>query len=226
MGDKKTTPQQEVKLIEKDAATLQGQADALHIKTPADLEAATEFVANVKARIDSAEKMQAFFTDPYVEQRRVALDKKREIETLFDGTLAPLRTVMSKVKRSISDYTLEEERKARAEEERKRKIREAADAKRAEQGKDAIVEPVKSVERAAPTVKTAAGRTTTSKVWVHEITDVKALQKDKTFLGALVKHCKEKGIYDQVLRQMVKDGVREVGGVRIYEDVKVSVSAN
>ncbi len=220
------TPEAKVAEIEKGLVPLTAEAQKIVIKTVDDVKGATSFLAKVKGYSVRVLELQKFFTDPYIEQRRVALKKKQEIEALFAPKLKPLEDIITNVKRAIADFTLEEERKARVEEARLEKIRLAADKKREESGKEQIIEPVKSVERAAPTVKTAEGRTTTRKVWKYEIVDDEALLGNPYFNTKLILFAREHDLHNKLLRQMVKDGERKVNGVRIYEDIEVSVSSN
>lgn len=220
------TPEAGIAQIEKEVSPLLKQADSISLKTEEDVVAATEFVANVKSKLKSIETMQDFFVTPHQEQRKKSLEAMNEIKALFAPQLEPLEKAEKKIKRAIADYRLEEERKARAEEERLAKIREKANEKREEKGQAPILEPVKTIERADSTVKSTAGKTTTKKVWKFEIQDESLLIKDQAFIGELLSLAINKGLHEQTLRQMVRDGVREVKGVRIYEDLEVSVSTS
>ena len=208
------TPEAKIAEIEKGLVPLEKEAQKIVIKSVEDVTAASAFLAKVKSYANRINEIQAFFVDPYVEQRRVALDNKRKIEAMFAPKITPLNEITTKVKRAISDYTIAEEKKAQAEEARKQAIRDKANEKRAEEGKGEILTPVKTVERTAPTVKTAEGRTTTRKVWKFEVVD--STKVPRQYLD----------VNESKIRQAVRDGVREVEGVRIYEDVEVSVSAN
>ena len=220
------TPEAKVVEIEKGLVPLQKEAQKMVIKNLDDVKKATSFLAKVKGYTDRVNELVTFFTDPYVEQRRVALDKKREIEEMFAPKLAPLNEMITTAKRAISDYTIEEERKAQVEEERKQKIRDAANAKREAKGETQILEPVNSVERADATVKTDEGRTTTKKVWTFEVLNRAQMCADPEFVKAVMADVLEKDTHERILRGLVKNGAREVGGVRIYQDIKVDVSTN
>lgn len=220
------TPEAKVAEIEKGLVPLLKEAGNISITNEQGVVEATTFLGKVKGYAKRVTELQEFFTNPYVEQRRVALEQKNRIEAMFAPKLQPLVEIEKTLKRAIADYRLEEERKARAEEKRLQDIRDRANEKREEEGKGQILAPVKTVERAAPTVRTEAGSSTTKKVWKHEVQDLQKLVTDKEFLGRFINLGIEKGLHEQVLRQMVKEGVREVVGVRIYEDIDVSVSAN
>ena len=133
--------------------------------------------------------------------------------------------MMFSLKRIIADYTIKQEAKAIAEEERKLKIREIADAKREAKGQSKIIEPVNTVERKEATTRTAHGSATTKKVWKFRIENEAKMYTDPIFSQQLMVLVKKKGLDEQVLRNMVKDGSRDIKGVEVYPDVDVSVSA-
>lgn len=229
MGTKKpetATPEAKVEEITKGLVPLEKEAKSIVIKSEEDVTNAVSFLSKVKSYMKRVTELQDFFTDPYVEQRRVALEHANRIKALFAPKLTPLEDMERVVKRAIGDYRLEEERKARVEEERKQKVRDAANAKREEEGKGQILTPVATVERAAPTVKTDEGRATTRKVWKFEVLDETKLLSDKMFAHGLITMAKAEGLHEKLLRSLIKTGTREVAGVRIYEDIEVSVSAN
>ena len=220
------TPESKVVEIEKGLVPLQKEAKKMVVKNIGDVQKATSFLAKVKGYTDRVNELVTFFTEPYVDQRRVALEKKREIEEMFAPKLAPLNEMIETAKRAISEYTIQQERKAQAEEDRKQKIRDKANKKREEQGKTQILEPIKSVERVDATVKTDEGRTTTKKVWAFEVLNTTQMCADKEFVKAVMADVIEKSTHERILRGLVKNGAREVGGVRIYQDIKVDVSTN
>lgn len=231
MATKKTqvempkTPELGIKEISKDVVKITKEAEAIVIKTEKDYESANTFLVAVKEKLNGINKMRDFFTDPYVEQRRVALQKKNEIDALFDQSTNPLTSIEAKVKRAMSDFRLEEERKAKLEEARLQKIRDDANAKREEKGQDQIMTPVKTVERIDQTISTGdgAGKSTAKKVWKFEVTKISEFPAD--ILKKILTVAYEKGIIDQVIRREVQSGVREISGVRIYEDFDIAVTA-
>lgn len=219
------TPEAKVAEIEKAIIPLQKEASAVVIKSEEDFAEATTLVAKVKGYINRVTEVQEFFTNPHKKARADALTAMRKIEALFAPKLVPLEAMEKSIKRAMSDYRIEQENKTRAEEKRLQDIRDKANEKREEEGKGQILTPVKSVERPMATMKTEQGNATMKKTWKHETTDRDALYTDKAFLAKLFTFCIEKGHDEQVLRAMVKEGVREVAGVRIYEDFDVSVAA-
>ncbi len=212
---KKTTPEQKLVEIKKDLTTIEKQSEKMVIvKSEEDVKLATEFLAQAKARADRVEEIRLSFTKPINEGLRA-------INTMYKEPYSALNAVMSKVKRAISDYRLEEEQKARKEEDRLAKIRDAKNKRNEEKGKMPDLTPVKTVERPDTTIKSDSGKTTTVKVWKFEIEDVSKLPASykKTILDFAV----EKGLADMVIRKVVNAGIREIEGVKIFEDIEVRV---
>ena len=219
------TPEEKLQEISTDLVSVEKRASKLVVATQEDYNSASKFLVEViKPRLNKIEELQKFFTEPHREARRVALARMNEIEAMFDEKIKPLSQIEMTVKKLMGAFKLEEEKKARAEEERKEKIRLQANAKREEKGVAPIQAPIATVTRSDATIKTEAGRSTAKKVWKFEILDV---QKLPLIVGVEVfKIAFEKGIVEQVVRRMVNDGVRSIDGVRIYEDFDISVKAN
>ncbi len=199
----------EVKLAEitKEVDNIQRKATTIVVTSAEELKDATVFVSGVKARMDKIEEWRLFFTKPL-------LDQKKKIDDLFKAQAQPLERVFATVKRAMSDYALEVERKAREEEEKLRKAREAQDAKREAAGKPINLAPVRTVEREAATVRTEAGSSTQKKFWTFEVTDATKVPKKYTKVD------------ETAIRNAVKAGEREIAGVRIYEDIGFAISSN
>lgn len=219
------TPELGIKSISKDVMKITKDAEAIVIKSEADYKGANDFLVIVKENLNKINTMRSFFTDPYVEQRRVALAKKNEIDALFDKQTDPLTSIEAKVKRAMSDFKLEEDRKARLEEARLQKIRDEANAKREEKGQEQIMTPVKTVERVEQTVQSedGLGKSTAKKVWKFEVTKISEFPED--ILKKILTLAWEKGLIEQIIRNEVKAGAREIKGVRIYEDFEIAVTA-
>lgn len=201
------TPESKLAEIGKEVAVVQKKAAQITIKDAEGVKEATVFLSGIKSRIDKVEELRKFFTQPLVEQ-------KRKIDDLFKQQSTPLVAVFNSVKRALGDYTLEQNRKAREEEERLRKLQEKKNERREAAGKPIDYTPAPVVERAAPTVHTDEGKTTTKMVWKFEIIEPSEVPRQ---------YC---SVDEKLVRQAVKDGVREINGVKIYEDVEVAVTAN
>jgi len=222
------TPESKIAEISKEIIKVEKEANAIVVKTEEDYKKASVFLSSVvKPRVNRINELVKFFTDPFVEARRVALAHKNEIEALFEPKVSALSVIENNIKKAMGGYLREEEEKARKEEARLQKIRDDANAKREEKGQEAIAEPVKSVERTDTMIKTVeGGKTVAKKVWKFEVVSRAHVYSDKEFLARLHNYCIENEITDKILRKMVSDGVRQVEGVRIYEDFDISSSAS
>lgn len=210
------TPEQKIVEIKKDLTTIEKKSEKmLVIRSEEDVVLSTEFLSQAKARADRIEEIRLSFTKP-INAGLTAINK------MYKEPYNSYITMMQKVKRAIGDYRLEEERKAQKEEERLEKVRDEKNKRNEEKGKAPDITPVKTVERPETVVKSDSGKTTTIKVWKFEIEDVNKLPESykKTILDFAV----EKGLADTVIRKVVNAGIREIEGVRIYEDIEVRVS--
>lgn len=206
-AEAEATPEIKLAEIAKEVGSIQEQSNAIVITSPEQLQEATVFAAKVKARVDKVEEWRTFFTKPL-------LDQKKRIDDLFKAQSQPLTMVLTKVKRAMSDYAMAEELKAREEEAKKLKLREAANAKRESAGKAPIAAPVRTVEREAPTVHTEAGKSTRKMVWKAEVVDPNKVPRQYLKVD------------EAAIRAAVKAGERKIEGVRIYEDFDFAISSN
>ncbi len=212
----KTTPEQKLVEIKKDLTLTEKKSEKMVvIRSEEDVVLSTEFLSQAKARADRIEEIRTSFTKPINEGLK-------NINAMYKEPHSAYLEMMTKVKRAISDYRLEEEKKAQKEEERLEKVREEKNKRNEEKGKAPDLTPVKTVERPETIVKSDSGKTTTIKVWKFEIENVNELPESykKTILDFAV----DKGIADTIIRKVVNAGIRDIPGVRIYEDIEVRVS--
>jgi len=116
-------------------------------------------------------------------------------------------------------YDAKEEARIK-EEKRLEGIRIAADAKRALEGKEAIAEPIREVAAPAKFVNTGSSKAVVRKVWTHEILKISELPADIT--KAILEEAYRKGIIATVVQKFVDAGMREISGVRIFEETKIA----
>lgn len=218
------TPEKKIAEISKEIAKVERDAKGIAVKTKEDYEKASVFLSGtVKPRINRITELMKFFTDPYVEQRRVALAKKQEIEALFEKQLAPLTEIETSIKRAMGAFLRAEEEAIRKEEARLAALRAKQDERREEKGLAPIATPLPTIERPVATVQgEAGGKTTAKKVWKFEIEAYSKLPQ--SVIDEVLYQAKEAGIYEKVIRKMVASGVREITGVRVYEDFDISAS--
>ena len=218
------TPESKVAEITKEIAKVEKLA-IVEVKTEADYEEASKFLsATVKPRVNRIKELIKFFTDPYVEARRVALENKQKIEAMFEKQITALESIETCTKKAMSVFLKEKEEAARKEEERLRKLQEKKNEKREEKGQMPDLTPAPMVARPDTTIKNEeGGKTTAKKVWKFQIDDVDKLRE---VIGVEIYNIAlEKGIVDQYVRKAVSNGVRELAGVSIYEDFEISATA-
>lgn len=211
---KNATPEEKIEEISLEVSKVVRQGNALEVITKEQYEKASQFLVTVvKPRLNRIVELEKFFTDPYVEARRVALAKKQEIETMFGKQRTPLEDTERAIKRAMSNFLLEEDRKARAEEARLKALQDKRVERAEEQGKPAPIMPAVSVERAPQTVKSEGGTSSAKKVWKFEV--VNASLVPRQFLE----------VNEKTIRSAVEGGTREIAGVRIFEDFDISARA-
>ena len=170
--------------------------------------AAAEFLAQVKTARKGWDELRHWFTDPLETQ-------KKRIIAKFKADDEPLERAQKIVGAKHLVYQRVQQEAARKEQERLRKLAEAKQARQAQRAEDKgleappVVIPMPTVQAPPKTIHTASGSVTTRTVWKHEVLDMAALPD-------------EYKIADEVkLGKVVRAGVREIPGVRIYEEMVV-----
>lgn len=202
------TPESKIAEISKEVAKVEDVATHITIKSQKDVVSATEFLGGVKSRLKRIEELRKFFVAPLKEQAK-------KIDAMFGEQAAPLEQIETKVKRAIADYTLEQNRLAAKEEERLAKLRAAQDERREAKGLAPVAAPLPTVARPEATTKADGASATAMIVWKYEVVDINEVPRN--LLRCEVKHASVQALIDT--------GVREIAGLRIYEDVQVRVSA-
>lgn len=207
------TPESKIAEISKEIVKVETQAKSIIVTNRDEYEEASKFLVTVvKPRINRINELSKFFTEPYVEARRVALQKKQEIEGLFGSQLFPLTAIESTIKKAMSGFLRLEEDARLKEEARLAKLREKQDARREEKGQDPIATPLPTIERPEATVKNIdGGKTTATKVWKFKIIDIDQVPRE--YLRCEVKHAEVVGA--------ISMGVREITGLEIYEEFDI-----
>lgn len=205
--------QTEAKPIETEMTMLKEDADKLVIKSEDDYKGASDFLDLINTKKKNADKMRKFFVDPLNAQVKT-------INALFMPQIASADEVVQVVKKKMATYFNIQEEARLKEQARLDKIRADADAKRIAEGKEVIAEPVREVAMPTKTVATGASKAQVRKVWTHEIEHLDQLPDDikKAILGEAWK----KGIAKTVVQKFVDAGIREMTGVRIFEETRIA----
>jgi hypothetical protein len=203
----------EAKPIESEMTALRTQADTLVIKSDEDYKGASDFLDLVNSKKKNADKMRKFFVEPLNHQ----VDN---INALFMPQVKAADELVQIVKKKMAVFFNEQEEARVKEQKRLDAIRDAANKKREEEGKEVIAEPVREVAMPQKTVATGSSKAQVRKVWTHEIEHLDQLPEDikKAILGEAWK----KGIAKSVVQKFVDAGMREMAGVRIFEETRIA----
>ena len=202
----KDTAQSTLDTVGAQALEVVAQVEKVVIKNDADRAKATEMLSALSVMAKGIEEQRTDLVKPLN-------DTVKKINANAKKYSAPIDEAIAKIKRGISNYVLEQDRKAREKEERDLAKLAEKNAKREAEGKAPVLTTLQSVARPEATIRTDAGRTTTRKVWKFEIIDDAKVPAD--YRSADIAK----------IKVAVSNGVREIDGVRIYEDAVVSVTS-
>ncbi len=183
------------------------QAEALTVTDDATNARAVE-MANQAKKIDAAiERVRKELVLPPNEY-------VKSVNGLAKGFQGRLGTIVASLRGKVGSYAQRIEMERRKAEEAARKAQEELQAKIDAEAKAAQVEPVQVAAPVVPKqstiVRTEAGSATQRKVWKHEITDEGQVPREYLMID------------EAKVRQAVKQGVREIPGVRIYEHTEIA----
>lgn len=132
----------------------------------------------------------------------------RTIDSFFATMVEPAKKALERVLTEINRYQrakIEAENKARAE-------REAEAAKVAALFDEPVVPEAPVVPKEVARITSYTGiKATASRKWVHEVTDVNQVPRQYLMVN------------DMAIKAAIAGGVREIPGVRVYEDVRTSI---
>ena len=204
----------QVLAIEATLATVEADARTLAITNQAQAEVATRMLATIKTELDGVETQRQFFVRPLNEQ--VA-----RINALFKRLAEPL----TKARLALNDRLGMWLRAQRAEEERKvaeaRRLAQEASAMAARAATEAqrtqAAEAAKVAIRAAEEVHvgpvhTEGARATTRQVWTFDLVD--QAEVPRQYLS----------VDSQAVMAAIRNGIRTIPGLRIYDKQVVVVS--
>lgn len=213
----KTEPQ-----ISGRAGELVSMASRCVIQTDEDLEKASDLLKFIKTTYKKAEEERKSITDPINASVKI-------LNSRFKTITDPLANAEKDIKAKILSYELEKRKKA--EEEARRQAEEAA--RLAEEARllekvdsgelDIFADPVDPapidivdpVPMAPPApIRGSYGSTTSIvKRWTYEVTDIAALANACPDLVSVV---------SSAINQRIRDGEREIPGLRIYQEETVA----
>jgi len=187
-------PEKEVKIIEEETSILLKQADSYVIKSAQDVDSASAFIRKIKDIESTIEAKRLEFTKPLNQSLKA-------INETFKKLSKPLVAVREVVTNRILDWRRAENDRVAREEERRRKIQEAHERAGHEVKAPVILERLEK----------KMGDTQARKVWNWEIVDFS----------------KVSDIYKEINRvainQAIRNGVREIKGLNIFQEESLSI---
>ena len=194
-------PEQKVAEISKDFKVIEKKSEQFAvIKNPQDLQSASQFLVEVKTRINRIRDLQSEYVKPLKENIK-------KLDSLFKIPLQNYMQIEFTVKDLISAYYVEEDRKAREAEEKLKKDQ-------AKKGGLAKFAPAPIMARPQATTRAeGGGMATAKKSWKFEIVNEEKLPR---------RYLKPN---EAQIRADIAVGVKDIPGVRIFEDYNITARA-
>lgn len=204
----------ELKPLTTEVLSLKEQAEKFVIKTDEDYEKAGDLAGVVNEKKKAIDKMRKFFTEPLNQQ-------VKNINGMFMPKIDDADVIVKLLKEKMAVYFDKKEEARLKEEKRLQDIRDKANAKREEQGKELIEEPIREVAPISKTVTTEVAQSQVRKTWSHEILSINELPED--IKKAIFAEAFRKGIVTSVVQKFVDAGMREISGVRVFEKTNIAL---
>jgi len=201
-------------VVSKEVKSQIKKANDIVVKTEEDVAKATGLLGAVKTKIKDIKSAKDIILTPFKEHIKF-------LTGLFNAQIDPLEEIEDIIKGKIVGFAREQEVIAKKEEDRLRKLKEKRDERAKANDKPVDLAPTPTIERREATVKVDGVSATTKKSWKFEIENFEELPKE--VITEVLAQAKAKDIYDIVVRKMVNSGIREIKGVRIFQDFDVSV---
>jgi len=201
----------EVTQLSDEASSLEVRANELIIQTDVDATEATNILGFIATAKKKLEEKRTFFVGPLNGQ-------VKNINNLFKQYNAPLDNADGTLRRKVLAYRQEQVRQQRKEEERLRKLAEKEqqriEKKAEKKGLPAPPPLVMPVIKSAPkTMQATLGSATMKTAWDFQVVDENLVPREYLVVD------------EKKIRAVVKAGIRNIPGVRIYQDDKLAVRA-
>ena len=199
------------KEIEQSTKALVARATRFQVTDPASLQKSSGILSDIATAKKRANDLRFSLTKPLDES-------KKRIMALFSPFIDQFEKATKIIKDKVRDYYFEQEEKARqAEKERllAEAKREEEIQKAQEEDREPVVEEIPVIPEVKVPEKTvkgvAGGSMTVKKIWKFTIVDPKLIPEEYWIID------------EGLIREAVRNGAREISGVKIYEDKVVSV---
>lgn len=180
------------------------------VATDDDVQQVVAVLGRIVGARKLAEEQRKAITKPLTDEKRQIDNRFKELAGPLDGAEKALKDTLAAHRRKV-----EAERRARiAKEERNRRERQAREDERAakEHREPMRHEAPRIDPEPEPTMRSGGHAATVRRVWKAEVIDESLVPRH---------YCEPD---TAAIRKAVADGVREIPGVRIYEDDQVAVS--
>jgi len=186
--------QVELREIEKEISPLVKTANEIVVNNEKDVDNASEFLKKIRDTEKAFETKRTELTKPINQSLK-------NINDMFKRATMPLAEARNLVSRKILDWKLIESAKRAKEEERRRKIQEAHEKKGHQVSAPAYVAPVEN----------KIGNVQTVKRWTFEVIDFSKIPE------------KFKIVDELGIKESIRNGTREIPGIRIYQTESLSI---
>jgi len=187
---------------------MKNEAENHQVKDDETNEQAVEMATQAKQLANKVDKLRLEIVGPHKDFAKKVDSTAKSIKDPLDAIERNLKGKMSKYFQEREIARLEAERKAKAE-------AEALQKKLYEEAKKANVEPVIVAPAMIPQPKTIArtetGSASVRKVWTFDIDDPRSIPRDYMILD------------QQKVRAAIRAGIREIPGLRIFEETSVAL---
>jgi len=216
MAEKQKATPEELQLqeISKGITPIEKKVNDLEVKDEASMLVATDLVSQLRTKKNEIENGRLALTKPLN-------DHVKFINGIFNPKYDFVDNLEKVVDGKIKEYRRELEKARIAEEDRLRKLQEEKNKKDLKKGKtvEFNVAPV-LVPSAPAKVEGKKGAVAFTKFWNYEIEDFQKIPAK--YVAQVLNLAHDKGLYETVIRKAVEAGDREIAGVRIFEDEKMS----
>ena len=199
------------KEIEQSTKALVARATRFQVTDPASLQKSSGILSDIATAKKRANDLRFSLTKPLDES-------KKRIMALFSPFIDQFEKATKIIKDKVRDYYFEQEEKARKA-EKERLLAEAKQEEEIKKAQEEDREPVVEEIPVIPEVKVpektvkgvAGGSMTVKKIWKFTIVDEKLIPNEYRIVS------------EQLINEAIRNGAREISGVKIYEDKVVSV---
>jgi len=184
----------EIQVLEKQASPLIKEAEGYKVASVEDVDKASIFLKKLRDTERMIEAKRLEFTKPLNQSLRA-------INASFKNVTQPLASARIVLTQKVVTWKTAERERLEKEEARRRKIQEAHEKKGHEVKAPVVLEiPENKI-----------GNTQTRKVWKYKVVDFSKIPDDF------------KSINQVAINQAIRQGVREIKGIEIYQEEQLSI---